>query len=169
MPATSPSESADDMDKDRECVADGHCRPPHRSRKDRARWCRGKVGVEHQWQWVDAEDLPNATNNGKRKPFYGERLGYRRERRVCITCSKQHVDTRRVCHCGTVFVISETGRYRAYSAGHCPSCDYMRDWHEGKWVYVTTNRGKKRTGSQISPPHKPPCRCEMAEKTNATQ
>jgi hypothetical protein len=146
----SESERGKAVDKHRECVAEGHCRPPHKSRKDRAKWCRGKVGVPHQWQWVNEASLPNAH---QRKPLRGERLGYEGEVRVCSECGKRAFDFRRRCHCGVLMVPNDSRSW--YSSRHCPSCGYMKDWRESfgrrvekKWVEV---RGA----------HKPPCACEV--------
>lgn len=138
------------MDKHRECVSEGHCRPRHQSRKNRSRWCKGRVGVEHDWQWVDEGDIPNTSFNRSRGKW-GERLGYRRERRVCQSCGRQSYDTRCRCHCGVLFE-SDGKRVSWLSATFCPACDYMKDWREGRW------RGR----DCIQQPYKPPCKCESA-------
>lgn len=74
---------------DRACVARGECRPKHRASKDTARWCKGKRGVEHQYEWRAYDSLPNH--------FHGHRTPTPEvewQMRVCATCGRQEWQTR---------------------------------------------------------------------------
>jgi len=69
-----------------DCVQLGECRPAHRSRKDRARWCRGRTGVPHAWTWRDDRTLPNI---GHGPSLHGawDGWGYAIEIEVYSTCT----------------------------------------------------------------------------------
>lgn len=138
------------MDKQRECIERGHCSPRHRSSKNRARWCRGKVGVEHDWKWVDQGDLANSMWRGP-KATWGPALGYRYEIRVCATCQRQDWGRRNRCHCGELLVRQGDG---LFSPSYCAACGYdpnqqsRRAWREGK-VWKSEDIAWR------------PCRCEV--------
>lgn len=107
---------------DRDCVRVGECRPSHRSRKDRGRWCRGKEGVEHQWRWMNDRELPNTTNSLRgHRPCEQDGFGYISEREVCGSCGKQRASRHR-CHCGALMPD------KAWSATACPMCAYTPHW-----------------------------------------
>ena len=74
------------MDKQRQCIENGECRPRHRSRKDRARLCGGREGREHQWEWVDENTLPNKSHWMKDRAV---KRHFIRERKVCTVCKRQ--------------------------------------------------------------------------------
>lgn len=81
--------------KDRECVETGECRPPHAGSKDTRHYCKGKVGVEHQWRWMRCVDIPNDSFHGRRRSE-----SIIRERLVCVVCMKLDYRARDRCaHC----------------------------------------------------------------------
>ena len=54
----------------------GEVRPPSKQRKGRAKWCRGVVGVPHEYRWVESRG----------------RGRWLIEEHVCRTCGKKRVD-----------------------------------------------------------------------------
>lgn len=138
-------------DAERDCVAAGECRPPHHSRKDKRRWCRGKPGIEHQWAWRRLQDLPNASRppqlSAEQRARLIERqgLGALSEIEVCEACHKRAGQTRLRCHCGALIPSGERGRYRERS---CPACGYRPHWYP--------RHGQPR---QL----RPRCQCELVK------
>ena len=85
------------VDATRECIAVGECRPTHRATKDRRHWCKGRVGMAHEWRWTPEDRLPNTNRYGRR-----HRSVITRERLVCVECGRQDWATRQRCaDCGT--------------------------------------------------------------------
>lgn len=39
------------MDKYRECVSIGECRPPHKASKNTRDWCKGRIGIPHMYMY----------------------------------------------------------------------------------------------------------------------
>lgn len=66
--------------------------PRHRSSKDKNRWCRGRIGVEHVKVW---EDEP--THKHYRRPMFP-----RRERLMCSQCNKEFETRRKVWTFGSL-------------------------------------------------------------------
>jgi hypothetical protein len=156
-----------EVDASRQCVAVGECRPPHRSKKDTRRWCRGKVGVEHQWAWVRRSELPNAhilsrrreSDEDRRDRIAIEGLGKHEEVHVCRSCGKQPFEWRDVCHCGVVMVDVKSEGER-YGHSECPSCGYDVRWrHKTRWI----NRKWVLYGEP-----RPKCACELPKRKKAT-
>ncbi len=149
---------------ERLCVEQGECRPPHASRKSTAKWCGGKVGIEHQWTWVRGDELVNAylrprrpeseSERAKRLARYG--LGVLREHKVCVVCKKQPFERRSVCHCGEVMRKTDTRRKSFYGPSECPACHYVPVYVEtGYWV------GSQRSGHWVdTTPPRTLCDCE---------
>lgn len=54
-----------------------------RNKRDTKKWCRGKVGVEHQWEWINTSKLPNRTQ------FPGDTYLSHFEVQYCHKCGKQ--------------------------------------------------------------------------------
>ncbi len=127
----------------RECVAVGECRPPHRGSKDRRRWCKGREGVEHVWEWRQSHRSPRLQD--------GE-LGYRTEYRYCATCGKDGmwIDTRSVCHCGEVM---DAPVRRWSHSGGCSACGYEPS---------ETIPCHVRDGKMVPVRARVQCRCEPA-------
>lgn len=85
---------------DRDCVLEGECRPRHASRKSTARWCKGKVGREHEWVWVNEQTLSNTSRHPRFHP------AVERQTQVCTRCKKQKLwlKRRRIhVRCGGLF------------------------------------------------------------------
>jgi hypothetical protein len=72
------------VNSDRACIDAGECRPRHRAKKDRKRWCGGKAGKEHAWEMRFSDELPNAHATSRRQP---SELGSLH--RFCPTCGRQ--------------------------------------------------------------------------------
>jgi hypothetical protein len=155
---------------DRTCVQHGECRPKHVSGKSTRHWCKGKVGVEHDWQWVNPSSLPNrfhvqrrpmtAEDKAKHEAKHG--LGYLSEVQVCARCSKQQVYGygRKRCHCGALMEPRPTPRRRWVSEWRCPSCAYVVGGviETGHWQWVDASRTKK-VWVDTTPP-RALCECE---------
>lgn len=123
------------MNKDRECVALGECRPPHHATKDRTRWCGGKVGLEHVWTWVDERRVPNAFHL-HRWPGRPDHRMVVRERRICDRCGKQPYSR---------------GRNRCRSHGVLEPgtrCDHMP---QGRRIYVKVGDLWRRVRGKLAP------------------
>lgn len=82
------------MDKERECVELGECRPRHQSSKSTRVWCGGKEGLAHEWTWVDSRQLWNAFMFNRNRPDHRMII---QERKVCDRCGKQPWETRLRC------------------------------------------------------------------------
>jgi ribosomal protein L37E len=74
-----------------DCVEVGECRPKHRGTKDTRRWCKGRVGVPHTWEWL------RDRNDAEREQRMG--LVYNRitEHPVCFGCEKVDFKSRSYC------------------------------------------------------------------------
>jgi hypothetical protein len=75
----------------RECVADGFCRPTHRSSKPTGRWCMGHVGVSHLYMWE------------RKSCGYANVVASRwlHEERICFMCGRKEHRYRVTCKaCG---------------------------------------------------------------------
>jgi len=92
-----------------------------RRKKQRGRWCRGRVGVEHCWAWVAAETLP------QKRGWYCDRW-WRSEIAVCESCDRQSRQlSRRVCRlCREVQPRDRRRPWRG-APERCVSCG-----HDGK-------------------------------------
>lgn len=90
-------------DAQRDCVAVGECRPPHHGSKNTRHYCKGKIGVEHQWRWMRCATIPNESYYHKR---HGNAITY--ERLVCIVCMKLDYRTRERCSCCTAMLHAST-------------------------------------------------------------
>lgn len=87
----------------RGCVAVGECQPPHIGSKDTRHYCKGKVGVEHQWRWMRCADIPNES-------WYHKRRGntVNTERLICIVCMKIGSGSRERCACCSAILSAST-------------------------------------------------------------
>jgi hypothetical protein len=88
------------------------------TRKDRRRWCRGRPLVSHDWRWVNAQTLPNATSDRRaRDPrAHAWRI---HERQVCWVCGK-YGDRRVRCRwCG---VVATQPWWSLLAPSTCASC-----------------------------------------------
>jgi hypothetical protein len=75
------------VNADRECVANGFCRPSHRSSKATGRWCMGHIGVPHLYMWERKTD--GYANNVASRWLHDERVCFvcgRKEHRHRVTC-----------------------------------------------------------------------------------
>lgn len=99
------------MDKERECIANGECRPRHQSRKSTKIWCKGREGVEHDWTWVDEYEVPGSFwfSWFSRTGHVDNRMVIR-ERKVCRTCGQKPYFN---------------GRWRCKMHGVVERCDHM--------------------------------------------
>lgn len=70
-----------------QCITEGYCPPKHRGHRDTKRWCRGKVGREHRYQWH--ADLLNW--------LYARLMRYMIEHPVCLDCGKHRHEARYLC------------------------------------------------------------------------
>jgi hypothetical protein len=106
------------------CVEVGECRPPHRGGKNTRRWCKGRVGIPHTWEWQRArEDRACELRYG---------LEYNRitEQRVCFGCGKEDFAFRHYCRqCGEAWaevahvVVGGTGpRRQMLVVAPCAGC-----------------------------------------------
>lgn len=105
------------MDRQRECIALGECRPRHQSKKNTTRWCKGRVGVPHVWLF---EESP-PTRHGAPLP----RTRWRYESVCCFGCGKPERGRRVTCrHCGAhkreVYKYADKHRYEEAWACDCP-------------------------------------------------
>lgn len=80
-------------------VKDPPAAPRHRSRKDTKRWCRGKVGVEHRYEWVRDErrDYAHALR-GERTP--DEKMWWHRRCSECLREAEYCAGFFGECICG---------------------------------------------------------------------
>jgi hypothetical protein len=77
------------------CREAGECRPPHRSRKNRRDWCKGRVGIPHTWEWLRSRD------DVDRERRFGMRYNRITEHPVCFGCEKIDFRSRSYCRlCG---------------------------------------------------------------------
>lgn len=145
-------------DKLRECVAVGECRPGHRSSKDTRRWCKGRIGVEHQWAWSQSVVKGADAATGER--------GFWVEHESCSGCGREklHWPAFRRCHCGTLMqkpepspaLIAKWGRksasMRNYGPRVCMACGYEpSDEIAEEFVGGTYRKVRPRV----------PCKCEI--------
>lgn len=117
------------LDKQRECVALGECRPRHSSKKDTRRWCRGREGIEHHWEWR-ARQLSSLRQPGE--------MGYQVEEEYCRACERPRdryafytLKDRRRCHCGELMRRLEVSYQHpsgpdvsCRNAARCDACAY---------------------------------------------
>jgi hypothetical protein len=97
------------------CVDVGECRPPHRGGKNTRRWCKGRVGIPHTWEWLRQRgDL-------EREQRYGMVYNRITERPVCFGCGKEDFRFRSYCaQCGEPWpqlqhqLVGGTGPRRRY-------------------------------------------------------
>lgn len=121
-------------DQSRTCIAIGECRPAHQPKKDRTTWCRGRVGVEHQWDWLQCDRYRSYGRpfrvSGANRPMFRSNLddihGYSLEMKHCHGCGRDG-SYRHRCHCGEYLVRAETGQRWDYYLV-CPGCLYTPDW-----------------------------------------
>lgn len=145
------------MDKERECIALGECRPRHASRKDTRRWCRGRVGVEHQWQLRGGKLHSVDQKTGE--------LGFTNEREQCAACGREkfRYPLPRRCHCGVVMTepepsaaqVEKWGRARAMRGRRpiCTACHYEPSFDIPEW-FVNGAYQPERARTK--------CECEIA-------
>lgn len=144
------------MDKERACIANGECRPRHMSKKDTKTWCRGRVGVEHRWEWRSWW-LASVREPSER--------GYHRQEEFCTACERPRYrdaywqdKDRAVCHCGTLMCRVNLARVDGgYGyAVVCEHCDYL----PSRFLPIRYEGGQRVF---LAPRKK--CRCEIeAEK-----
>lgn len=156
------------MDRVRECIERGECRPRHQATKDHKNWCGGKEGrLRHVYALLTPEQcaaipalarLPGSYWFG----FHGRRtlgdgLGYVQYVRACIQCGRVDVGeyAKAYCHCGAPLVKkSSLPHWRRFGASWCERCGYephARHERQGnRWVEVRT-----------------PCRCEREAHAEA--
>jgi hypothetical protein len=155
-----------DGNAERECVQEGECRPRHASKKSTAKWCKGKVGREHQWEWIATSKLPNATRSREMTPErlaahlkeYG--LGCCDEVQWCTACQKQSYERRYVCHCGEVMV-AKPGESSWWRQHVCPECGYDNSGRNRSGYWQWADRGHtKKVWIDTTPP-RVPCQCEV--------
>lgn len=148
------------MDKHRECIEQGHCRPRHQSKKDCASWCKGRVGVEHDWEWRPVIDAADGARFGTfldgrvRFRNEGDEHGWAVERQHCLCCGRRGA-TRKRCHCGELLTPLKTGsrwRYDRFES-HCAACGYTCSWPQ---IYVRCERE-----SWIDAPGRPVHQCAI--------
>lgn len=115
------------VDAERTCIQVGECRPRHVSSKSTRRWCKGKVGREHDWQWTNRKDLPNFMHF----PHLRETFTVLVQVKVCRLCTKQTYESRYVhVGCGGVMVKTGTAikREEAFdviqAVRECDTCQY---------------------------------------------
>lgn len=106
--------------QERECVAIGECRPKHRAKKPTRRWCKGKVGIEHDWQWVAYEERPNASRIPRSLEHVSPKVW---QIKICRRCGKQSYDDRHV-HRGCGGELTRTDRVRE-SASSWPTTERL--------------------------------------------
>lgn len=109
------------QDSQRQCIEEGFCRPKHKAKKNKLRWCRGKEGVEHRWLWTSRPLWPGHITRAARvvhqSPF-------------CAECGKWRHDYRRLCLiCGHPSNHKDFGSDGSWWGGSCPVC-YL-EWYPG--------------------------------------
>jgi hypothetical protein len=130
------------VDKNRECIANGECRPRHRSRKNRSKWCGGHEGREHRYVWTDDCELPNAHGAAwNRDRWRGEEGGYCNQTELCTVCKKQR-GWRTVCHCGFI------GKGCLWGLNQCPQCGYAPYWPQTALTGLYT-RARSRVRERV--------------------
>lgn len=109
------------MNAERQCVLNGECRPRHGGGKSTAKWCRGRVGIPHTWEWIRNDRLPNASGYVGRTRNKPNRVW---ETQVCFDCGK-HGDGRSYCGpCGepSAFTVTiqrpYTWSFRKHQSSH---------------------------------------------------
>lgn len=145
------------MDRTRECIADGHCRPRHRSAKNMRRWCRGRVGVEHSWAWVPLKEFRKyrrgdyeTHSDGSTRRYFKGGFWRRVEMQECSACQRIGEARRSFCHCGELMVEDERGRFNAIL--RCPGCG-MTNWWPQVW--------SKQKNDWIDAPDRPVHQCAV--------
>ena len=101
------------------CVEVGECRPNHRASKNTHRWCKGRVGIPHTWEWR------RGRNELELEQRFGMTFNRVTEHPVCFGCEKVDFRRRSYCRlCGEPWpqLHHEMADARAWRVRPCAGC-----------------------------------------------